>query len=119
MAYLLTTEAEIEQKSGANVSATFDTTAMENAELRAISLIGIVSKYFWHDNLPTNIGIKNFLSDIVSSLVAIEAIQFDMSGYTSRAEAEDMITTLRDGLMRNLALLRDKKAQTFILANAT
>lgn len=119
MAYVLTTEAEIEQKSGANVSVTYDTTCMENAELRGIALIGVLSKYHWHDNLPTDVGIHEFLSDIVSSFVAIEAIAYDMSGYTSRTEAEDMINVLRDGMLRNLSILRDQKAEDFIIKNAT
>ena len=119
MVYVLTTEAEIVQKAGAGKSAAYNTAMMENAELRAIAMMGMVSRYFWHDNLPTNIGIKNFLADIVSSYVAMEAITYDMSGYTSRVEAEDMINILRDGLLRNLGILREDKTKVFIIANAT
>ena len=114
MAYLLTTEAEIQQKSGANVSAVYDTTCMENAELRMIGLLNALTRFNWHDNIPSNADVKVILSDIVSSLVAIEAICYDMSGYTTRIEAEDMINVLRDGALRGLALLRDQKVEDFI-----
>jgi len=119
MAYVITTEAEIQQKSGANVSASYDTTAMENAELRGIAIMNTLTRYNWVDNLPTNADVKPILSNFVSSFVAIEAISYDMSGYTSRAEAESMITVLRDSMLRDLSLLRDKKQQEFIINNAT
>jgi hypothetical protein len=38
-----------------------------------------------------------------------------MSGFTSRVEAEDMINILRDGALRGLSILRDKKAQQFLM----
>jgi hypothetical protein len=37
-----------------------------------------------------------------------------MAGYTSRTEAEDMINILRDGALRGLSLLKDKKVQDFM-----
>lgn len=118
MAYLVTTEAEIEQKSGANVSAAYDTTAMENAEKRGLALLNCLTRYNWADNLPTNADVKAMLSNFISSFVAIEAINYDMSGFTSRSEAESMITVLRDGMMRDAAIIRDEKQQTFIKENA-
>ena len=117
MAYIMTTEAEIQQKSGANVNIAFDTTMMEAANLRAESIINCVCKNNFSDSFATdNIDVKQILSDFCSSFVAIEAISYDMSGYTSRIEAEDMINVLRDGALRGIGLLRDKKAQDFINA---
>lgn len=52
---------------------------------------------------------KLILEDTCSSLAAIYAINYDMSGYTSRIEAEDMVVILRDAALRGLGLLRDKK----------
>ena len=119
MTYILTTEAEIQQKSGTNVNTAYDTTAMENAELRGIAILNTLTRYNWVDNLPTNNDVKPILSDFVSSFVAIEAITYDMSDYSSRSEAESMITILRDGMLRNLSILRDKKQQDFIIKHAT
>ena len=111
----MTTEAEIQQKSGANVNVAFDTTMMTAANLRAESTINCIARYNFSDNFATlNVDVKQLLSDIASSLVAIEAISYDLSGYTSRIEAEDMITVLRDGALRGLSILRDQKTVTFI-----
>ena len=115
MAYIMTTEAEIQQKSGANVNVAFNTAMMTAAGIRAESTINAMTRYNFSDNYATlNVDVKGILSDIVSSLVAMEAIAYDMSGYTSLSEAESMITVLRDGALRGLSILRDKKAQDFI-----
>ena len=111
----MTTEAEIQQKSGANVNVSFDTTMMTAAGIRAESTINVICRYNFSDNYATlNADVKGILNDIASSLVAIEAIAYDMSGYTSLIEAEDMITVLRDGVLRGISILRDKKPQDFI-----
>ncbi len=115
MAYIMTTEAEIQQKSGANVNVAFDTTMMEAANLRAESIINCVCKNNFSDSFATdNIDVKQILSDFCSSFVAIEAISYDMSGYTSRIEAEDMINVLRDGMLRSMSILRNQNVVTFI-----
>ena len=62
--------------------------------------------------------IKRILQQATSNLAAIYLIQYNLSGYTSRVEAEDMVNILRDGYLRCIGILRDKKAQTFI-ENAT
>ena len=111
----MTTEAEIQQKSGANVNVAFDTTMMTAAGLRAESTVNVTCNYNFSTAYPTlNAATKGILSDIVSSLVAMEAISYDMSGYTTRVEAEDMINVLRDGAMRGLSLIRSKEKQKFI-----
>ncbi len=119
MAYVITTEAEIQQKSGAGVNVAYDTTMMENAEKRAVALLNIMTRYNWADAVPTNADVKALLSDACSSFVAIEAISYDMSGYDSRGEAEDMINILRDNFLRTLAILAEQKSEDFIKDNAT
>ena len=59
--------------------------------------------------------VRGILVDTAACLAAIEGIAWDMSGYTSRIEAEDMINVLRDIALRNMSILRDKKVQTFII----
>lgn len=117
MTLVITSTAEIAQKSGANVSTNYTSTMQDNAEIRGLGLIQMLTRYMWADNIPSNADIKSILADFLSSFVAIEAIFYDMSGYTSRAEAEDMIEGLRDSMMRSAALLRDKKVQTLMLEN--
>ncbi len=119
MAFVLTTEAEIDQKTGANVSVAYTQTMKDLAEKRFLAYIGSISRYNWADNIPTNNDVKAYLSDILSSLIAIEAITYDMSGYTSRTEAENMINGLRDGMLRSKGLLRNKETLFYIQKNAT
>ena len=112
---ILTTEGEITSKEGANVSTSL-TDAMHDAwVLQAENFVNVFGRENFSDGFAAlNVDVKYILSDIVSSLVAIQGIMYDMSGYTSRNEAESMINILRDGILRNLSVLRDKKNQTFM-----
>jgi len=58
--------------------------------------------------------VKYILTMVVSNYVGMYGIMYDMSGFSSRAEAEDMINLLRDGMLAGLSILRDKKTQAFI-----
>jgi len=79
-----------------------------------------MTRYNWSDvYATTNSDVQGILTDTTSSLAAIYCIQYDMSGYTTRIEAEDMITILRDATIRNLQILRDIKAQTFIIGEGS
>ena len=113
---IMTTGAEIAAKMGANVSVGF-TEAMQDAlVLQAESVVNCLARYNYSDAITAglNVDVKGIFSAIVSSWVAIVGIEYDMSGYTTRTEAEDMINTLRDDLLRNLSLIRDDKVRTFI-----
>jgi hypothetical protein len=54
------------------------------------------------------------LSAASSSWCGMQMIIFNMAGYTSRVEAEDMINVQRDDFIRNLGILRDVKARDFM-----
>lgn len=113
---IFATSDEILVKAGENVDATGSTEARINALcLQVESLINCVSRYNWSDAYgDLNADVKGILSEVESNLVAIYLIQFNMAGYTSRVEGEDMINVLRDGALRGLSLLRDKKVVDFI-----
>lgn len=110
------TTAEVERKAGANVSATSKAEAYTNDYVtQAESLINSVCRFNFSDAYTgLNVDVKGILKEAASNLAAIYAIQYDMSGFTSRIEAEDMINVLRDGALRALSLLRDKKVQDYI-----
>ncbi len=118
MAYIMTTELEIQQKSGDNVSTAFGTTEMTASNLRAESTINCVTRRNWSDDFSgLNIDVKQILSDFCSSFVAIEALNFKPNGQDggmSRIEYEDRINVLRDGMLRAMSILRDKKVEDFI-----
>jgi len=89
--------------------------AVEQWIAQAESTINVNCRYNFTDAYSgLNVDVKKILEDVASSLAAIYIIQYDMSGYASRIEAEDMINVLRDSALRGLALLRDKEMQKFI-----
>ena len=119
MTSIMTTEAEVVQKLGDNISTGFTDAMMTAAGLQGESMVNIVARFNfsdWFAGSP-NVDVKGLLSDIVSSFVAIQGIAYKMSGQDgtkNRIEAEDQINILRDGMLRGLSIIRDKKAQDFI-----
>lgn len=114
------TLVEFQYKCGANVSATSKAEVYANSYIaQAESLINCTCRKVFAVNtaaftaLPSTT--KQLLTEVASDIAAIYAIQFDMAGFTSRVEAEDMINILRDSALRGLAILRDKKTQQFLM----
>ena len=114
---IFATTAEVQRKAGANASATSNTEAYINDFMtQAESQINSVTRYNWSDNYSVlDVDVKGILKECASNLAAIYVITFDMSGFTSRTEAEDMINVLRDGYLRGLSILVDVKVQTFMV----
>jgi len=117
MASIFATTAEVERKAGAKCSATSKAAAYVDDYMTQVeSFINVVTRYNWSDAyVGLNADVKGILKEVASNLAAIYVIQYDMSGFTSRVEAEDMINVLRDAALRGLALLRDKKTQDFMV----
>ncbi len=113
---IFATTAEVARKAGANASATSKAEAYVNDYMtQAESLINCVCRFNFSDAYAgLNADVKGLLKEAASNIAAIYVIQYDMSGFTSRIEAEDMINVLRDAALRALSLLRDKKVQDFI-----
>jgi len=113
---IFATTTEVQRKAGANASATSKAEAYVNDYMtQAESLINSMTRHNWSDEYATlNADVKGVLKEVASNIAAIYVIMYDMSGFTSRIEAEDMINILRDGALRGLSVLRDKKTQTFL-----
>lgn len=113
---IFATTVEVQRKVGAGASATSNVEAFINDFMTQVeSQINVVCRFNFSDNYSTlNVDTKGILKEISSNLAAIYVIQYDLSGYTSRIEAEDMINILRDAALKGLSLLRDKKAIEFI-----
>jgi len=114
---IFATTAEVQRKAGAGASATSNTEAYINDFMaQAESEINCITRYNWSDNYAAlNSDVKAILKEAASNLAAIYVIQFDMSGFTSRTEAENMINVLRDGYLRVLSVLVESKVQTFMV----
>jgi len=116
---IFATTAEIQYKAGAGASATSKAEAYTNSFIaQAESLINCVCRYNFSDNYSTlNEDTKQLLKEVASNLAAIYVIMYDLSGYPNRINAEDMVNVLRDGALRGLAILKDKKVQDFIISS--
>lgn len=114
---IFATTAEVLRKAGAGASATASAEAYTNDFMtQAESEINAITRYNWSDAYSgLNADVKGLLKQAASNLAAIYVIQYDMSGFTSRTEAEDMINVLRDGYLRCVSILRDKKTQDFLV----
>lgn len=93
MAYVIVAEADITPMLGENIDATGNTTANKEAlELMAISQIVSWSRYNWADNYSTlNVDVKKVVVEYIARFIAVTLIAYNMAGYTSRIEAENMI----------------------------
>lgn len=99
------------RKCGANVSAAIPEAAWTEWISGAEAIINATMR----NGTLTISGNEFIIADIASSLVCINGIAYDMSGYTSRVEAETMMDVQRDSALRGLSLIRDKKVQDFIV----
>lgn len=101
--------------AGRNTDLDIDQTNMDKFINQAESLINVVCRYNWTDVYATlDDDVKKVLEMVASDLAAIYVINYDMGGYTSRTEAEDMINVLRDSALRGISIMRDKKQQRFV-----
>jgi len=113
---IFATTAEVQRKAGENASSTSNTEAYINQYMGEVeSQINSFCRFNFSDVYGSlNSDTKQILKEVSSNLAAIYVIQFDMSGFTSRVEAEDMINVLRNAALRGMSILRDKKNQKFI-----
>jgi len=115
---IYTKNADIVARAGANANATAVATAATDIYvLNVESFINSATRYNWSDAYTAglNADVQGILTETGACLCAIYVIQYDMSGFTSRGEAESMITILRDIALRNIQILRDIKTQTFMI----
>lgn len=117
MASIFATTAEVARKAGANASAVSVVAAYVDDYMTQVeSEINVATRYNWSDAyVGLDVDVKGILKEAASNLAAIYVIQYDMSGFSSRGEAESMITILRDAALRAISILREIKSQTFTI----
>ena len=89
----IVTEAEMTLMSGENVDATGDTEANHNdLAAQAESYLSNLMRFNVVDNYSTlNEDVRRMLSEWAARYAGMTLIAFNMAGFTSRIEAEDMI----------------------------
>lgn len=115
MSWTLTTSGSAVVKAGANanadirVSGSFLTKWSDDAEGR----IEAITRRSWVSNYSgLSTGIKGILNDAASSLIAKQIIAYDMSNFTSRAEAVIMLNVQDDTAREAINILKDFKSNT-------
>jgi hypothetical protein len=110
------TTAEVGRKCGANASATSNAEEYINQYIKeAESYINTVCRFNYTDNYASlNADVKSLLKEAASNIAAIYVIMYDMSGFTSRTEAQTMLDVLWARTNDCIGLLREKQNQTFI-----
>lgn len=113
---IFATTDEVERKAGLGASSISITEAYVNDYMSQVEAqINSACRFNFSDNYGSlNADTKGILKEVASNLAAIYVISYDMEGYTTRIEAENMINILRDAALRNISLLKDKKVTDFI-----
>ena len=116
MASIFATTAEVSRKAGANASSTSNVEAyIDDFMTQAESLINSETRRNWSDAYSTlDVDVKGILKLAASSLAAQMVINFDMSGFTSRSEAQTMLDVLESHYVKAISLLKDKEVEAFI-----
>lgn len=112
--------ADILARAGINANVVAKATAATDIYVEDVeSMINCATRHNWSDSFASmNSRAQGLLIETGACLCAINVIAQDMSGFTSRIEAEDMINVLRDTALRNISIMRDKKTQEFMLGIA-
>lgn len=112
---IFATSDEVLVRAGKNYSTDVTEARINDLCAQSESFINVMTRYNWSDAYASlNDDVKRILSETSACLVANSIISYDMSGYSTRTEAEDMINVNRDTALRNLSVLRDKRMQTFM-----
>ena len=118
MAYagVFCTVAEMQFKAGENRDATGDVEANHTQLAKEVeSYINILCRYNFTDNYTSlNEDVRRILKEAASNYGAIYLISYNMAGYTSRVEAEDMINILMHRFNACVKLLQDQKSITYM-----
>jgi len=116
---IFATSDEILVKAGENVDSTGATESRINDLCKqAESYINVISRTNFSDSYSgLNTDIKQILAEAESNLVAIYLISFNMAGYTTRVEAEDMLNILKVRFNECIKILGDKTVVKFIEDN--
>ena len=114
--YATTAQVQYKVGSGASTIANAET-ALNEYIGQAEGVINVLCRKVFASTsgafvaLPA--GTRGMITDAATNLAAIYAISYDMAG-RSRGEMEDRIVILRDGFLRDISILRDKKMQDFV-----
>ena len=112
MAFTLCTSGAATIKAGANVSPTIlaNEEALNQLSNEAEGRIEAETRRKWVDNFSgLDTGIQNALSDVCSSLIAMELVNFNPTVYLTR-EADLILNVQDDRVRQGMKVLKDFKS---------
>ena len=115
----LANNSNVVYKCGENANSTYTAEAYTNVYIKlAEGKICLDTRYDWVTNYSTTSTIgKEVLRDAVACYAAIDIINQDMSGFTSRQEALQMINVLWAKYRETVnQIIKDNKYKEFILS---
>ena len=111
----LCTSADVDAKVGNGVSASVTEAFKNSYVLAAESYINTLCKYNFTDNFSSlNVNVKYIVSEACSNLTAIYSISYDISGYNSSREAENLINICWQRFMQCIKLLNEDDNLNFV-----
>jgi hypothetical protein len=112
----LTDDASCNGMAGENVDATGWIEANKNIWVKqAECFLHTLSQYDWKANYANlNANVKCILSEYCARYAAIQGILYNMVGYTSRVEAEDMVTIHLYRMAKIEKFLKDQDYVSYI-----
>jgi hypothetical protein len=114
--------SHVTDKAGYAINATAKAEAyLNNVIFQAESVINVLCRKTFASTqaafaaLPAST--RGFLTDATSNLAAMYVRNFDYTSGSviSRTEGENILNVCRDGFLRDLSILRDKKQQDFLM----
>lgn len=115
MAWTLCTSGSAISRAGVNANSTIvasgSTLAAWSNEVEG-AIAGLTRRDWVTQFASLSGSVQYLLGDTAASMIAKLIIQYDMSGYTSRAEAQTMLNVLDDLVVKNLSKLEDFKSNT-------
>lgn len=115
MAATLTTSGATIFKAGAGCATGLPDANVEQLINEAEAFLNVLCRYNWIDNYANlNADIQDILNEAASNLAAIYCIMYDMSSYSSRIEAEDMINILWARFQQCVAILKEQNSVTYM-----
>lgn len=113
---IFATAAECASKAGENVDSTGWVEANINQWCaEAESFINCVCRYNFSDTYASlNADVKKILTEAASNLTAIYGIKYNMAGFTTIGEAENMINILWARFQQCMEVLKDQNVVKFM-----
>ena len=118
---VLCDDTDVKAKAGPNISSAIDNGDTAETDFWidcAEGQLCTAARYDWVTNYASVSAIgKDILKDAASSYAAVMAINYDMSGFTSRQEALTMVNILWASFQKCITLLeKDNNYKEFILS---